>query len=144
LVPPTPPPTLLPLPVKEKIKPKIRLRREGYSAFAKVRGKSKKIADNVSRISALSLGSRFVDQNPAASFTIKRTGRVASGRDIGGWKSLKFKFRPPIRRGKPVKSEIIIEKNKFRIDSLGEIIGIPLEARKIRKKRGEIDLMGVL
>lgn len=152
---PPPIPILLPPEGKPKARPPVRIRREGYDAIAKVRGKAKKIADNVSRISALSLGSAFVDQTPAASFTIKKTGRVASGRDIFDWEGRKFKFRPPIRRGKPVKSEIIIEKNRFRIDTIGEIAGIPQEAkrlreaglspRKIRKtKTGEIDLRGMI
>lgn len=154
-IPILPPPILPPALERPEVRPPVRIRREGYDAIAKVKGKPRKIADNVSRISALSIGSEFVDQTPAASFTIKPTGRVASGGDILNWESRKFKFRPPIRRGKPVKSEIIIEKNRFRIDSPGEIAGIPEEAKRLREaglqprkikknKTGEIDLMGML
>ena len=104
----------------------------GYDVFAKVLGRKKAIGRNLSRKSAFGKGALYVDTTPAASFTVKPTNRVASGPEIPGWDMLKYKFRPRRTR----KAFNVVEKRKYRIDSLGEMMGL--------KKARQIDLRRVL
>ena len=126
----------------------------GYNVYAKVLGKKKKLnVQPVTKRVAMSIGSKYADRTPAASFAIKKTNRVASEVKIRGWTRLSHKFRPPYKtegiflpRKVYKKGNVFVEKKKFRIDSMGEILGLKKakEAGGLRKKTKMPDLRRVL
>ena len=145
--PPITPPMLF-LSRGEKKRSRIAGNRAGYDVFAKILGRKKRIATNLPKISAMSRGSRYVDTTPAASFMIKKSGKKTASPSQYGWKDLKHKFRRPFRTEgdilptKNIKAgNIFVEKNRYRIDSMGEMFGL-YKAKKAggyRKKAGIID-----
>ena len=113
----------------------------GFDVFAKVLGKKKKLASNVPKRSAFSIGSQYADTTPAASFRMKKTGKSTTKPITLGWTARKHKFS----MGKKVPMDIV-EKKKYRIDSLGEMLGLAKAKRAggFRNKKGEMDLRKVI
>jgi hypothetical protein len=128
----------LPLPIfgeEPARKPAVAARKPGYDVFALREGRVQKLNKVPrSRTSALSIGGSFTDLGPAASFTIKKAGKPASGPEIDTWGAVSHKFRP--RRTK--KALKLVEKRKFRIDSLGELQGVTFKSGKKSKKKGGV------
>lgn len=125
------PPFLFPeLPSKLRGRVGISPRKAGYDAIVKVKGKPRKLAINVPRGTALSKGALFVDRTPSASFDIMKTGKAARrvAADNAWEAGLSRKFRP--RKTKTALR--LVEKTQFRIDSPGEVRGIPLAKRMER------------
>jgi hypothetical protein len=129
-------PLILPLGAKPKKilgKPK---KQPGYNAFVKERGKVRKLTRKPRTMrTALSIGGNFVDTTPAASFTIRAARKPAQGAEIDTFRFISDKFRK--RRTKNALE--LVEKRKFRLDSIGELVGL-----KKAKKGKEIDLRGIL
>ncbi len=97
------------------------LRVPGWNAIVKRRGKIVKLTTNpVSRTTALSIGGQFVDRGPAASFEIRKTKKNARGPEVDTFQDRAFKFRQ--RRTKQALQ--LVEKRRYRIDSVGELEGI--------------------
>lgn len=120
-----PPPSVRGLPGIGKKKKK----KPGYDVFTKIYGKKVKIATNITKNSALSRGAAYVDRTPAASFTIKKSGKKAKGADVFGWKAISHKFR----KRKTKNALRIVEKAKYRADDIGEIMGLKKAKRGKRK-----------
>jgi len=137
--PKVPPPPVIPDWIRKMKAVKKPEKQPGYNVFAKVLGRRKKIAGNVRRRSALSRGAIYTDRTPAASFTIKSTGRVASGPDIFGWKHLKRKFRASKKH-----KGVFVEKKRYRIDSIGEMMGLAKAKKAGGYRKKGLDLRKVL
>ena len=80
---------------------------------------------------ALALGADITDNSPAISFKIKQTKGKAEKtmKLLKPWENIKHKFNK--------KGNIYIEKNKHRIDSLGEVEGISLLGKKSQMEKGK-------
>lgn len=114
--------------------------------FANVLGRKKKLTRTpLPRGRALNLGSKYVDRTPAATFGLKKSARrVKAVDDFSTWRKLEDKFRPPIRHERTILGkrkvfkgkDVFIERQRFRIDSPGEVRGLA-EAKRaggFRKK----------
>ena len=135
---PIPIPSLFPRGKGIFAKPK---KQAGFDVFAKVLGRRKKLASNVPKRSAFSIGSQYADTTPAASFRMVKTGKPTKKSVIPGWDTRKHKFT----KGKTFPMDIV-EKKKYRIDSLGEMLGLA-KAKKaggFRNKKGKFDMRDVL
>lgn len=91
-----------------------------------------KVADNVNRTTALSIGGRIVDNTESAQFRIvpQKKGKVSAVVDVA-WESLQNKFREYASKGnvKVGLKNRYIEKQRYRLDS-------PSEVSKVRGSRG--------
>lgn len=133
-VPKPPPPK--PLPTKGVLLPpspreKLRVPEEEEVFFVKAKSKGKFIALNkkaLPRNKALNLGAEAVDNTASATFKLISAGKKKKEivDDIG------FNLR-----GKFIKkNSIYVEKNKHRIDSLGEIQGITVKGWLAQRRKG--------
>jgi len=145
--PPPPPPIIIPSLLSKLTKETgmVTTKEQGYDVLIKRkqlklakgkykgRGYKKANTEPLTRKAALGLGASLVDTYTNKSYTIKKAKRNAVRRmDLEQkWQRLKDKFR--------ANKNIIIEKNKFAIDSIEEKQGIPYEAARLRKA-GLLDL----
>ncbi len=126
-------PLLMPSKKEKKLKAVLRTKKtKGYIPQVKSRGKWLKASEKpLSKNSALSLGANIVDNTTSQSFRIKKS---------------KKKVKQPLLDSAPDltkfyhKGNRFIEKPKAKIDSLGEIWGIPYEGVKKLKKYPELRL----
>ncbi len=86
----------------------------GFDVYARVFGKPKKVASDVTYFTALERGQKYLDVTPAASFKVFPTGRVATGGKRGSINAALFK----LQRSKSGKS--FVERTRYRIDTPGE------------------------
>ncbi|MBP42762.1 MAG: hypothetical protein CL528_13390 [Aequorivita sp.] len=121
ITPPTTPILKIPkFPGDKKTKDKKPKKVPSYNAFVKEKGKFLKATKKpVTKNQALGRGATVVDQSTSAQFVIRKTGRKIPKpeKTDSVWSTLKRKFRVG-------KSGTIVEKNKNRIDSFGELQGI--------------------
>jgi hypothetical protein len=96
--------------------------KRSFKVSSRVKGKEKVLAFGVPRNLALSIGSRFAEFTTAKSFKIKQVG-FTQQQDIVP--TSLGQFRLP-KRGKRVAREgyQFVEKNKFAINTIGEIRGL--------------------
>jgi hypothetical protein len=85
------------------------------------------VADNVQRITALSAGSRFVDDTASNKFRIVKQKGIASRLVDTTWNVLQKKFREYSSKGgvKVSSKPVYIENRMYRIDTQGEKKSIP-------------------
>ena len=88
-------------------------------------------AEPLPKNKALNLGADIVDNTTAAAFKIKKKGKTKQKDDISFL--LDEKFRRPKGKTK-LEKNVFVEENKHRIDSAGELLGIPFKARGSRSK----------
>ncbi len=127
-------PFLLPTLETQRAKKKARAVKgaPGYNVFTRQRGKPVRInPEPLDRMSALGFGADITDNTTDASFTIKRSKQAATAPKNERWGSLSHKFRPRKTRH----ALELVEKEKFRIDSMGEMLGLKAAPRR-KKKRG--------
>ena len=84
---------------------------------------------------------QVVDNSAAATFQIRKAKGFAKQklRESLFAPDLR-KFRRPSPRGKLPKIDTFVEKNKFRIDSFGEILDIPVQAQIQRARQRLFDI----
>jgi len=92
-----------------------------------------KIASGLPRNRALNRGARIVDETTAATFRIKPIKKQTQKIDDPFFE-LVAKFRKPKGRTK-LPSGSFVERNKHRIDTMGELMGIPFKAKAMREQR---------
>lgn len=105
-------------------------KKKGFNTL--VRKKGKFVKENIKalpRNKALNLGGRVVDNEPAAAFKLEDAKKTTKEIDDLFF-SLGFKFRPSKRA-----KDVFIEKEFYRIDSAGEVRGIPKKAAELRRQR---------
>jgi len=105
---------------------------QGYNVFTKIKGKVVKVNPSTySKADAERFGRQFVDRSPRASFLVKKAvNQEVKGKfeSFGG--SSKNVF------GKSKKTDWMVEKNKFRINTQGEVRGISfLGLKSLRVKK---------
>ena len=103
----------------------------GYNVLIPVRGKITKMnKGRMTRKQALSFGAEIVDNTEAASFTIKKSGLKAKPLRLSlpMFDQMKFRHRK--------KDNFFVEKNTYRIDTMGEIHGISAKAWAVNRMRG--------
>lgn len=97
--------------------------------------------------SARSMGAQYVDNNPAASFTVYSTGKKAQGSTLNLWTGgLEQKFRSRkrarttalLREGGRKQKRMVpvfsaVEKSKYRLDSFGEQTQLASKNRMLRE-----------
>lgn len=95
-----------------------------------------KVADKITRKAALGAAMQQADEYTNRSIrVVKTTGTAIKNKRLEkAYERLKNKFR--VSKRSP---NILVEKSKFAIDSKNEKLGIPLEARRLRK-RGELSM----
>lgn len=102
-------------------------RRQGYDSFAKQSGLWIKVNKKpLTKNEAIALGAEVVDNTTSAQFKIKKSQQKPSGFGWGAFSSMKF--------SKSKKADAFIEKNKFRIDSMGEFEGITVKGWLAQRK----------
>lgn len=102
---------------------------EGYNAIGFEKGKPVKLnPDPLTFNQAMALASNKIDNRTSASGTVNKAGKTLPKPFMDPTPNLE-KFT--IKQTK--KGTRIIEKNKYRIDTFGELKGIPLEAQRLRK-----------
>lgn len=139
-IPSPPPPSIIPF--LPSIKPKEKLKQQGFDVYIKDRyiyeGKPRKPQRfkkinkyAMIRADAMSFGGTTVDQSAGASFKIKPASGKARelnpglSRNIDPWGSISHKFYTPPKKTKDRKKPpVYVEKTTYRIDSPGEIKGI--------------------
>ena len=97
-----------------------------------------KVASALPRNRALNKGARIVDETTAATFRIKPTKKQTQKIDDPFFE-LVGKFRKPTGRTK-LPPESFVEKNKHRIDTMGELMGIPFKAKALREQKPILDV----
>lgn len=124
-----PPPKVILMPGKSAKKKKKKARGEdSYNVYAKQGGRFIKVNKKpLPKNRALNLGGKAVDNTASATFKVSRTGKKTTERDSTGF-NLMGKFR---KKGKNY-----IEKNKYRIDTPGELQGITVKGWLARRKAG--------
>jgi len=112
---------------KPKVKPTVSIKRFGYFAFAKQRGKFVKISKvPVTKKTALNQSAFFVDKTLSATGFIKKTDKIAKKPKIkvprGYFGKTQEKYRTfRISKGKKIDlKNMFIEKRKFRLDAKRE------------------------
>ena len=85
---------------------------------------------------ALGSGALAVDQSVSRTFYVEPSKETPASKPgyEKTWSQLKHKYRKPIRKGKPVKSNRWIEKTTHAIDSKGELEGITFKGQAQLKK----------
>ncbi len=106
------------------VKALVKLNKQGVNVVVGMGKKEKIIARNLPPFKALKKGRDFVDENIAASFRLKKTGKKTGKKDIKPFNVGK-KFRPSKRN-----VLFLVEKRKFRLDS-------PTERRQIKAAPGK-------
>jgi len=102
---------------------------EGFDVYAKSRKRWVKVNKKaMQKNSALILGSKVVDNTTSVSFKLKKRKKT-----IKELKIVTFKFNSSKFRKK--KNGVFVEKNKHRIDSIGEFRGITVQGWKARKNK---------
>ncbi len=130
-------PTITPtIPLKlleeEELKPK---KIKGFDSLVKVKGKFKKLNRNpLLRNTALNLALREADNTPAVTVKVKPSGFTKQKFDESIDKSLLAKFER--RKDIEGKGFVHVEKNKFRIDSIGELINVQRKGARAPRKKG--------
>lgn len=110
-------------------KEKVEIKEPGFDVF--VRRKKKFVKVNVKKrteTDAKALGMFVVDNEPAATFKIKKVGIAqvpTKNRNIFDFLDKKFD---------EIDKNTFREFNRFRIDSAGEVQGIPLKAAELRRR----------
>ncbi len=111
---------------------KVRVRKQGFDVLVRKKGKFKKIADDLPFFKALKKGRDFVDKDLSATFRLipdKRTKK----KDIAAFGLPKF--RSPKTTSKLKAPFTFIEKSKFRLDDMREVLQIGQARRSSTKKR---------
>jgi len=135
-----PPVTKPPKYLKKKVKRPEK--QPAYNVFVKSKGKFIRVnKKGISRSDAIELGVQVVDNSAAATFQIKQAKGFAKQKLREGLFAPDLrKFRRPSPRGKLPKINTFVEKNKFRIDSFGEILDIPVQAQIQRARQRLFDI----
>ena len=125
----------------EKIAKPITKGKGKFDTFVKEKGKYKKV--NIkphTRRSAEGFGMYVADNTPSKSFFIKpSTAKGKASRDFEGRRtSLQGKFRQKKRKGQPIApiGRPYIEKDRFGIDTVGEIQGISIKGLLAQRRKG--------
>lgn len=92
---------------------------EGFDVFVRTRGKFRKVnRDALDKITALSIGARVASGSAAATFKIQKSNKAARNvRDLF-YERMASRFRTKVSKKGDV---LFIEKNRFRINTPGEL-----------------------
>jgi len=102
----------------------------GYHAYVRKKGKDKKITGrSLTKAQAINKMARRIDETPRASGFIKKSGSKIKPQDT----SINTKLLSQFRRGKNNKKRYV-EKNKYRINTKGELKGITKKGQRARRK----------
>lgn len=114
-----------------KLPPIARKKEFGYHVYAKEKSKFVKVSKKpLPKQDALRLGATVVDETVSATFKIKKARKKVEKPLISFRPFNLFKFRQ-----KKGTKNVFVEKNTFRIDSLGELKGITVKGWLARKKK---------
>ena len=118
----------------EKLSP-IKKKIDAFNAFVQQKGRLIKVnKEPLPKNAAINLALSLTDQSTAVTAKIKPSIKPTTRRFDDFLDTFTFsKF--DIRKDKRDKGNIFVEKNQFRIDSYGEIKGIPLAGLLARRKR---------
>ena len=119
--------------------PKNKSDSKGYTPKVKIKGEWVSLKGSYSKLTALSIGARYVEGKAAASFTTEESGRRASRKIDDFFRKNIGRYRKPIRRGQPVASNVFIEKTKYRISTRGEKEQITRKGTAFRRKKSNIN-----
>lgn len=111
----------------------------GYNVMVPVRGRLTKMnKGRMSRQQAMAFGGEIVDNTEAASFTIKRSGLQSRHlmMNLPSFDMGKFRYRE--------KDRFFVEKNAFRIDTIGELHGISAKGWAKNRMRGARNISRLL
>ncbi len=107
---------------KSAFQTQVRLGERKGDRFATVKGRT------LPRLKAINRGARITDTTTSASFRIQRKGITTEADDRRFFLMQKFRARKPKTKLPP---RTFVEKRRFRIDSLGERLGIPFSPRRL-------------
>jgi len=113
----------------------------GFNVFVKSRGKWLKVSDKpLPKMSALSFGSRAVERTTAATFSLRRAGQVKAQKKQDIFFSLARERLRSKKGGSPL---TFVEKNKYRINTAGELSGITVKGWLAKRRKAKMMSSGL-